>query len=329
MKRIVVAAGLLACASPSKPRPVANTGVGYPWFDRVDVVVVRDGKLVAYALGAGPTELARLDIPSDGAPFVSGAWGDRDHLFLRAGERRVVQLSRHGVVDVAIPPRARFATPRPDTDNAKDLVEGGPVDEGGLIVTDRGAFWAECPWGFPADGFQCEGWRLAQLWPTPSKVVAQPTLPAHVEHFAFPDAAPAGAALEQERDGLVCTLGGPSTRIDPTVVDPEAPAAPDDAAPTWQLHADSAVLGAHWLSAQPPRLLVRWGSPGYDSLVEYAWTMHDGCRPAPIDKGDFARPGPAPFWLDDSKRIEVRRGTERIMTVPAESTVFFRPRARS
>lgn len=334
--RRVVALSLLACSSPSKPHPaVANQGAGYPWFDRVDLVVVENGQLVAYDLGPGPTELARLALPQDG-PFVGGDWASRDHLFVRVAERRVFQLSRHGLVELAIPPAARFAAPRPQVDNAEDLTAGGPGtigEDGGLVVTGKAALWAECPWGFVADRFHCEGWRVAQLWPT-AQAVAHAELPPRVDHaFGFPDERPADAHLETATKGLACRLGDKSSWIDAASVReltlPEPP--PDDAEDVvaeraWEVHEDSAVLGAHWLGKAPPRLLVRWGSPGFDSYVEYAWSIHDGCRLEPIAKGRLPRPGPVPYWLDHGKQVDLRRGTERILTLPSASTVFFRPR---
>ncbi len=304
-------------ASPAyDPKLAAPTG-----FATCDLVTVHGGVVVAYAIEGGAlretgrTKLATNDddeLMLD--PHIGqGDFANRDHLFLTIGERDVAQVTAGGVAHVTVPPPSAFDRPKPtDGENTDPGALSAPRT--GLVISEGAAWWSQCPWGLAADGFQCSSYVHARLWPTTALELDKPALPAH--HFAWPTA-PAGYLAKpikgtyrsiacQPPKGATVTLG----------------ANPDDT--------DEEIDGTHWISTEPPLLLVIYGHAGLADLIPDRWTLHAGCTEAPIASGTTAEPGPNGLWLgrvgeDDAAHQFVYRGTTKLGEVPAGVTVLFRP----
>jgi hypothetical protein len=308
-----------APGAPANTPPPAPTAAAPAGFARADLVTMRDGELTAWAIASGRLEplgtvrLATVD-PEDGAAPLWGDWADRDHLFVEVPPRTVLQVTAAGISPVTVPEEARFKTPRPRTEDDDGLEEGGPgLEEGGLVVTDGAAYWTECPWGWPYDGWQCAEWVVARLWPT-ADLGASEGAPAP-RAWDFASTPPAGFTVQLVDDdaGLRCTPPGAAAT--------ELRGNPDDG---------ELVASTHWVSASPPRLLVVYGTPGFADLVTTRWALHDGCAPAPVAEGTDLAPGPAGLWLTwetgaAGDRLVVRRGGDVLGDVPRDAFVRFRP----
>lgn len=304
-----------AMAAPALPAAPADLA-------RADLVTLREGTVTGYAIvdGAlvalGATELATVD-PDDYPAHLRGDWADREHLFVRVAEREVVMITPTAITRVAVPPPTAFAAPRPKTDDDEGLTEGGVMERSatGLVVADGAAWWVECPWGFPYDGWQCEVWRRAQLWPQPQAAAEADSVDATA--WTWPAVTVSGYRTKDLDGGrLRCTP--PGARPRPTEF------AGDDS--------QEEVYGHHWVSAAPPRLLVIYGQFGLADLVPSRWTLHDGCRPTPLAAGTSVEPGPRGLWLTDEPSADevphqrLRRGAEVVGELP-NVDVRFRPPA--
>jgi len=350
MKRLAVTATVLG-ACGGKPPPMhpehdapdlsrhvdAGTG-GNPdltmpdppaGFATADLVTVRNGELAAYAIvdgklrQTGTTTLIKVDTDDAGeSRFVdnvgNGGWADRDHLFLTTGERSVVMVTATAVTQVAIPAHDKFQTPKPAGD---DVVAGGTggVSGTGLVISGGAAWWSECPWGLPYDGFQCESYAHGRLWPTPELDAGVTALPR--DGFAWPTAVPAGYTTRSIKRGDIDDAG-------------IACQPPKNAGSRVNLYpnTDSAEMidSYHWVSSEPPRLLVIYGHGGMSELIPDRWTLHAGCDATPLAGGSSVETGPAGLWLarigdDTTTRQTIYRGAAPIGDLPTDASVIFRP----
>jgi hypothetical protein len=90
------------------------------------------------------------------------------------------------------------------------------------------------------------------------------------------------------------------------------------------------LMGVHWVSATPPRLLVMYGVAGYSDLIATHWTLHDGCTAQPLEHGSLASPGPDHVWVTeqgpdtDHGHAFAWRGATKLGELPTH-IVRFRP----
>ncbi len=295
----------VAEAAPLKPAPEG--------FAEADAVSLDRGELITWSFADNKvTKLGSLKLATgdadDPTAALGGDWADREHFFVHVPPRTVLQVTAAGVTPIPVPPESAFTTPRPEVDDDEGLTEGGPMegDRYGLVVVEDAVFWSECPWGYPYDGWQCEVHVTARLWPT--AVTFSDGAGVRPRRWRWPGAKVSGfrtKELDESRE-LGCTppagTAYKQTRLRSDVDDLER------------------VHTTEWVSTSPPRLLVIWGSPGYDDLVPTRWALHDGCREQPLVQGETAEPGPGGLWLGDDT---IYRGATPLG--PIEGYVRFRP----
>lgn len=300
-------------------------------FGRADLVTISDGSVTGWTIGAGKVEklgsvtLAKVD-PEDYMGQLLGDWIDRDHLAVLIPPRDVVVISAAKIERVRVPPGSEFKTPRPTTEDDDGLEEGGVMEGAntGLVVGGGAAWWSECPWGYPYDGWQCEVYTKAKLWPGGGGKVE--TGDVQGDSWDWPTGEPKGYKLKDIDDGRVlgCTPP-PGTKQKQTQLK--------------GFEEDSEmVAGKYWVSTSPARLLVVWGTPGMDDLHPSRWTLHDGCLERPLAQGTYVEAGPAGLWIgheaadpraeDVKTRAVLRRGGEVIGELPDGGLVRFRPPAK-
>jgi len=310
---------------PAAPLPKPPTG-----FATCELVTTSGGVVTAYAIGAGglqatgTTTIAKVG-PADPDDMLleqrvgDGDWTDRDHLFLISGPRAVIQVTASAIVPVEVPPPARFKRPKPASQDGEEMVAGDLDAPGtGLVVQAGAAWWSECPWGMPYDGFQCEGYVHARLWPTPALLADQPRLDPR--RYSWPTAVPAGFSTRTIKrgpdDAGVACIGPGNQRANLYPAD------------------ESEVLDSyHWVSTTPPRLLVLYGHGGLDELILDRWALHAGCDDKQVAGGTTVVPGPNGLWLaregssEDltTTRQVVYRGATVVGELPDDATVLFRP----
>jgi hypothetical protein len=335
---IVVAVLLGSCGkparSPRKPEPEApeskaSISSGVPitstvsappaGFATADLVLTVGGELSTWTITGdklvrtGVVTLAKVDpeeiIGSRLMQVGLGDWADREHLFVSVGARDVVMVTASAITAVPIPPVSTFETPRPTSPDAAELERGNDnsMNNGGLVVRSGETWWQECPWGLPYDGFQCSGWIRARLWPTPNVMKEQAEL-TRIEH-PWPSASPKKlSARLQNANKVLCSTGvGKPNQL-----------APDDLA--------EEIMSVHWVSAEPPRMLVIYGHAGLADTVADRWTLHDGCEMTPIAAGTDVTPGPNGLWLaEDEHGVVLYRGAVRVGQLPAHTDVMLRP----
>jgi hypothetical protein len=303
---------------PPPPLPPPPAG-----FATAELATIVGGELATYATQSGKltqtgtTTLVKVDDPNE-AMFVhhvgQGHWADRDHLVVRIGERAVVMITATAVTTVTIPPPARFKTPKPTGEG--ELSEGGAdASWGGLVVTKGEAWWSECPWGLPADGFQCHGYVHARLWPTETVVVGRDHMTTR--DYAWPKPTPAGFVTREVKRGQFA-IGG---------VTCEPPRGQGTKQTIFADTEGEEIVEYHWVSVEPPRLLVIYGHPGYADVIPDRWTLHAGCTSKAVSGGASAMAGPAGLWLvgDGDHDQVVFRGAEPIGQLPRSAAVLFRP----
>jgi hypothetical protein len=294
-------------------------------FAEADLVAIEDGALVTYKVAAGKVErlgsatLTDVD-PEDYMSRLSGDWADRDHFFMQVPPRTVLQVTATAVTSMTVPPEAAFKTPRPKVEDDEGLTEGGEIEgRTGLVVTEGGAWWVECPWGFPYDGWQCEVWSMAKLWPTTEVKTDGAGIAAR--NWRWPDVTVKGIRLkEMEAEHALGCMPMKGTKQKPFVF-------------RGSDEQGEEIESSHWVSVSPPRLLVVYGSPGLADLVPTRWSLHDGCLERPLAQGTAVEPGPGELWLaweandplaeDVQPRQVIRRGAEVVGEVTG--TVRFRP----
>ncbi len=298
-------------------------------FATADLVALDGGELTAYSVAGGrlaalgSSKLAAPDSDDDFAGSLSGDWGDRDHFFVHLPPRTVLGVTATAITAVTVPGPSTFKTPRPKTEDDDGLTEGGVLERigAGLVITDGAAWWAECPWGFPYDGWQCEVWVTARLWPTAEVVSNGDAVVART--WSWPSATASGfrtKLIDDDRE-LACT--------------PPAGTRPKQTVFSGSESDGEHIYAHHWVSVAPPRLLIVYGSPGLADLVPSRWTLHDGCREQPLAQGTEIEPGPGGLWLawesPDPKADEiitrqvVRRGSDIVGDL--DGLVRFRPPA--
>ena len=323
-------------ATPTEEAPPKAGAAAATWpappdgFATADLIGIRGGELFAYAIAdgkvveTGKTKLAEVD-PEDYTAQPVGQWADRDHFFVHIPPRTVVVVTAGAIASIAVPEAAKFKTPRPETEDDEGLEEGGVMEgvNSGLVVTDGAAWWSECPWGYPYDGWQCEVYVNAELWPAQELVPGGG--PLSPREWSWVEVKPAGFAVAVAEDSSTATCTPPKGAGKKVVLVGDA----DNG---------EKVVSAHWVSASPPRLLVVYGQEGMDDLVPSSWAFHDGCKATPLVQGTEVEPGPSDLWIawesDDPRAEEVvtrpvlRRGATVIGELPQDVRLFFRPAAK-
>ncbi len=306
-RRWIGLALLVACGTPTvvvQPRPPRPA---IAWFANADLVSFEGQDIVAFSLaGDRVTRVGSTTLPAD---VVGGDWVDRDRLVIELDGRRVVQVTAEGIFPIAVPAREAFARPSPQPE-ATDLVEG---TAGGLIVaSDGSAWWSQCTWGWPYDGFQCASHVSARLWPPGGDWLESADQPMAPSEYPWPNAVPAGY----------------HTTASATKLDCDSPAGHVELAANAER--SEQVHSFHWVSTSPPRLVIVFGRFGYNDLLPERWALHDGCGENPIEHGDAIAPGPDGLWIstkprgDDDVKREVRRGAAVIGEFP-DGRAYFRP----
>jgi hypothetical protein len=302
--RVLLAIALCGCGpagAPPPKLPLPTTGrPPLAGFERADLVAFRGGDVVAYSLANDKiAELGTFVLQSGDA---DGAWADREHLFVN-GAREVVMITAAAAVHLPVPPREQLVAPKPDKHD-EGLEAGG---DGSLVIARGAATWTRCAWGYPYDGFQCEVWVHAELWPKREIRVEKTRLDA--DAWRWSSAAPAGFDVRRGEHAVTCAANGSSKSL-------------------LRGGDDEWVVEAAWASTAPPQLLVVWGRPGLADLAPDRWTLHDGCAETPIASGTKVAPGPAGYWLsadgDGAELDTVRRGARVLGKV--SGSLAFRPR---
>jgi hypothetical protein len=308
----------------AKPLPAPPAG-----FATADLVTMRGGELATWSAADGKLtklgSVALADIPeADLAEAMAassigkGNWGDRDHLFLTlAGEREVVMVTATAITRVSIPPAKDFETAKP-ADPQDDIKQASPngvgIDSEGLQINDKGeVYWSQCAWGRGYDGYICDAWVHAQLWPATKRSEGPGKITPRSWSWSK---TPTGFTASIKKQTLSCN--GPSGKS--TI----RPGTPSDT--------DELFDDVQWVSTQPPRMLVTYGHPGLADVIPERWTLHDGCKAAPLATGATAEPGPDGFWIgvatseDSSGPATLYRGAQTLGPLPDHARVMFRPR---
>ncbi len=293
-------------------------------FVEADLITIDGGEITTWSLAGGKVaklgsvKLAEVD-PEDYTAQLDGDWGDREHFFVHVPPRTVLKVTASAITQVTVPPEATFKTPRPKVEDDDGLEAGGVMEsrDNGLVITAGEAWWSECPWGFPYDGWQCETYVSAQLWPA-AKVVNEQVTP-HGWSWAGTKAPGFKTKLVDDDHALSCT---PPPGIKQRKNEFRGDSSDGEA-----------IYGHEWVSVTPPRLLVVLGSPGLADLVQTRWSLHDGCMEKPLAKGSDVQPGPGDLWLaqetddptdsDAPSRQVIWRGAASLGEVPGD--VRFRP----
>lgn len=302
---VVLGCGHAAAPAATTQQPAASRSP-LAGFDRSDLVAFRGADVIAYSLAGD--KIAQLGTFVLSSGNATGDWADRDHLFVSSvGGREVVMITRDAAKHLAVPPPAELAAPKPAKHD--EGLEAG--DDGALVVTRGAATWSRCAWGYPYDGFQCEVWVHAQLWP--SSEIRVEKLRLDPQAWTWPSAEPAQYTASKGEHAVTCKP-------------------PAGAKVIIEASGNDVVADAIWTSIEPPQLLVTYGQFGLDDLVVSKWTLHDGCAAKPIASGSAVAPGPDGLWLateggDDEKYV-LRRGARVLGDVPTTS-VAFRPREGS
>ncbi len=315
MRRLEIAFGLLvACSTAPRPAPLANVpppaAPAIPWFDRVDLVTLKDGEVTGYSTtGKTLDRLGSLTVAeAKDVMFFDGRWADRDNLFVEFGDATITHVTAARVDRIEVPDASKLVAPKPTSTDGMDLAEG--IGSWAVVAWSE-LWWSHCAWGFSADGFQCALYVHAQLWPTAKTVASKdPITPADAGDWGK-DVAPAGFKLAKIDRGVQCDPPG-GTQL--TIAgDPDH---------------NEEIFATHWISTTPPRLLVVFGSPGYMDLLPTRWSLYAGCAGDPIERGDSVAPGyglwRATVKAGDNTTITIRRGADVLGTVKGE--VAFRPR---
>jgi hypothetical protein len=304
----MVAAVFAACAGAAKaPEMSTGTGTGTgaeeraetgaqvmpapAGFAECDAISIDGGELITWSFAGdkvtklGSVRLASPD-PEDAFAMLSGDWADRDNFFVEVPPRTVLHVTATGIAPVTVPPESALTSPRPAHDDP-NLTEGG-VMEGeryGLVVTEGAAHWQECPWGAPYDGWQCEVYATATLWPDAD--IAFDDTGVRPRSFDWlPVTVPGFRVKELDEARIVGCTPPAGTAYKQTKLKGKE----EDGEHVYQLA---------WVSSSPPRLLVVWGTPGYDDDVPSRWALHDGCNEKPLVQGEWATPGRSPYWMGD------------------------------
>lgn len=269
-------------------------------FAEADAISLEDGVIATWSFaGAKVTRLGEVKL-SDPAPesafpgdhALVGDWSDREHFFVRVPPRTVMMVTAKGITPVTVPPESAFTAPRPAIDD-ENLEEGGGVMEGrqfGMVVQTGRVYWSECAWGFPYDGWQCEVYVTAELWPDPEMTTDNAGV--RVRSWGWPGEKVSGFRTKELDEGRIlgCT--------------PPAGTAYKQTQLRGKEEDGERVHTAEWVSAKPPRLLVVWGTPGYADLIPERWALHDGCLEKPLVQGESVEAGPAGLWLGDDTVYE-------------------------
>lgn len=309
-------------ATPVAPAPSEALAPMPAGFAEADLAVLDHGEIVFYRAADTLRETARVTLPgADPEMFgFQGDWIDRDSLAVSRGDRDALRLSKDGAVPLAVPDAAVFKTARPASDDP-ELGEGGM--EGRFTVVGGAVWWSQCAWSMPYDGGVCEIWVNARLWPTPAREEA--ASPVATRAFAWPTAAAKGYTVAAAgEDAVRCTAPG-ARRPQTFTSDADA-----------SEHIDT----FHWVSVDPPRLLISYGQDGYASLIPNRWTLHDGCKPAPLAAGAAIDVGPGDLWIgtagpadgaaeDAPSTLTVFRGARVVgaVAIGQSASVRFRPAA--
>ncbi|MCE9575133.1 MAG: hypothetical protein K8W52_18420 [Deltaproteobacteria bacterium] len=317
-------AGILfiaACGASAHPPLAGNRPAvpALPGFADADLVTLGDGVVTTYALrGDAVVRLGEVRLappivwPEEFDPgFVAypliGDWADRDHLFVRTGERRVVMVTADGITDVALPSPASLALPQPEGTFATGASGGRDYMRIDLVVTAGEAWWSTCPWSFPNDGGFCDKWVNTRLWPAPAREVSESE--KRPRAWPWPDRAPRGFAIEPA-DGSAMTCRSPAGAIE-LRGKPESAEGADDG---------DMLFETRWMATDPPRLLVVFGHAyEYSPSQLTRFQLLDGCGPTAVLEGASADPGPGALWVADGV---VMRGASAVGNA---GDVRFRP----
>lgn len=321
MRRLLLA--LAACHGSASPAPplagTATLPAAPAGFASCDLITLEPtGTLATWAIEPGGVrrlgsavigEPLDLSIPEARAMAepMRGDWADRDHLFVRTATNKVVVVTAAGIEPVEIPDMAKLRPPKPENEDAEPTSEGMAFSSIDLVVREGEAWWARCAWSYKYDGGYCGVWTAAQLWPRPRTMTKLPDERVH----AYPSHDPTGYKLERD-EKITCTApGGAKSEL----------AAPDD---EW-------FYGTHWISAEPPRLLVLYGPHAeFSSPPATRWEIHDGCVVQPLAQGDWPSAGLGELWSTSADdRIDVYRGAAKLGALDVRDARFsllrFRP----
>jgi hypothetical protein len=313
---IVAAVGCKGATPVAPPSGTASLPAAPVGFSTCDLVTFDpSGTVTTWAIEGGVKQLGStvigpaLDLSEARAMAepMHGDWADRGHLFIRTAKDTVKLVTAEGIAPVEIPDMTKLRPPKPEGEDARPTSEGMSFSAIDLVVRDGEAWWARCAWSFAYDGGYCGVWTSAQLWPRPRTM----TKLADERRHAFPSHEPHGYAIESG-ERLTCT-------------------APTGAKSEIAHGQDEAFYGTHWLSAEPPRLLVLFGPQAeFSSPPPSRWEIHGGCAAPALAKGESPSPGLGELWsATERDGIAIYRGATKLgqLTVrdPAFAQLRFRP----
>jgi len=304
MRSLVFGVAILAvgAACTHDAPPAARAHVRLPAFERADLVALRGGGASFYSLAGDHVEaLDTLPIDHGADAKLDGDWADRDHLFVGIGAARVVAITAAGMRPIAVPDLAAVPARAPERD-AIDL-------RGAQLAVRPGEAWLmTCLRGEP-EGGACTTTGGIRLWPAPAETCIG--CPAPVA-WAWRNGPPPGVTTRVADDNVTCTpVAGPPVTITTA-------------------SASEHMMGAYWVSASPPRLLVVYGVAGYSDVLQSRWSLHDGCTAPPVAGGDWVAAGPDGLWIatqptsSEPHGVTVWRGATRLGELP-DALVRFRP----
>ena len=281
--------------APARPAPAG--------FAQCDLVAFDDGVLATYAIrGSAIVKLGELrlappaperdpmDYPAYAFPLI-GDWADRDHLFVRVADRKVVMVTPAGITEIPVPDDTTLEIPHPEDAHRSSGYDGKAYTFVDLVVEDGEVWWSRCPYSFANDGGYCFQWVNQRLWPDAAREVAESERVPR--RFPWRDDPPKGYVLDPAKGPDTCTPPGGTAVAIPLRIDIPEGSSGDEAEDYYSEHRFS----VRWVQASPPKLLAIYGyTPEFGSPFVSSTALFDGCAAKPSFIGGPPTTGPNGLW---------------------------------
>jgi hypothetical protein len=271
------------------PLDAGPLAIPAPGFDRADFAVLEQRAVVFYAIGDSIDEVGRVPLDPVDLDQLGRArrigWGDRENLYVLTAPFAVLRVTVDGAVWLPVPPLDEYRRDRPEGDVV-------PLDSDRFAIDGGAAWYGVCPWGTPENGIsprECLQWVYIELAPDPGvRELLGGAESKGMPSFPWPDAAPDDVTIVPGKSAL----GEPTMRCR----GPGRKKADFDMA-----------LGFHWLSIDPPAVLVEngiYGPPGA-GIVRWGWEVREGCaKKARMSGSAHPIAGPGGLWMSSTGKTD-------------------------